>query len=99
MSFNKTIQIGSKTIGPDHPTYFIAEIGGNFDGSKEKAKRLIDAAKDAGADCANSNASSTPGRSNSPAAKPRRPPRSNRPAPGVPVIPLPMTMIISFIAP
>ena len=49
MSFNKTIQIGSKTIGPDHPTYFIAEIGGNFDGNKEKAKRLIDAAKEAGA--------------------------------------------------
>ena len=40
-------------IGMDHPTYFIAEIGANFDGSLDKAKRLIDAAKEAGADCAN----------------------------------------------
>lgn len=39
-------------IGMDHPTYFIAEIGANFDGSLDKAKRLIDAAKEAGADCA-----------------------------------------------
>ena len=39
-------------IGPNYPTYFIAEIGGNFDGSLDKAKRLIDAAKEAGADCA-----------------------------------------------
>ena len=39
-------------IGPEYPTYFIAEIGGNFDGSLEKAKLLIDAAKEAGADCA-----------------------------------------------
>ena len=37
-------------IGPDYPTYFIAEIGGNFDGSLDKAKRLIDAAKEAGAE-------------------------------------------------
>ncbi len=50
--FNKSIRIGNRTIGPDYPTYFIAEIGGNFDGSIEKAKKLIDAAKDAGADCA-----------------------------------------------
>ena len=52
MAFNKEITIGSRTIGPDRPTYFIAEIGGNFDGSMDKAKRLIDAAKEAGADCA-----------------------------------------------
>ncbi len=50
-SFNKEIVIGDKVIGKDHPTYFIAEIGGNFDGSIDKAKKLIDAAKDAGADC------------------------------------------------
>lgn len=36
-------------IGMDHPTYFIAEIGANFDGSLDKAKRLIDAAKEASA--------------------------------------------------
>lgn len=52
LNFNKNIKIGNKMIGPDYPTYFIAEIGGNFDGSIEKAKQLIDAAKAAGADCA-----------------------------------------------
>ncbi|MHC1689219.1 MAG: N-acetylneuraminate synthase family protein [Bacteroidales bacterium] len=52
LNFNKNIKIGDRMIGPDYPTYFIAEIGGNFDGSTEKAKRLIDAAKTAGADCA-----------------------------------------------
>lgn len=51
LNFNKNIKIGDRMIGPDYPTYFIAEIGGNFDGSIEKAKRLIDAAKAAGADC------------------------------------------------
>ncbi len=51
-SFNKNIKIGKRMIGPDYPTYFIAEIGGNFDGNLDKAKRLIDAAKKAGADCA-----------------------------------------------
>ena len=50
--FNKEIKIGNKYIGENYPTYIIAEIGGNFDGSKDKAKRLIDAAKEAGADCA-----------------------------------------------
>lgn len=52
INFNKNIKIGDRMIGPDYPTYFIAEIGGNFDGSIEKAKRLIDAAKASGADCA-----------------------------------------------
>ncbi len=52
LDFNKNIKIGNKMIGESYPTYFIAEIGGNFDGSIEKAKRLIDAAKAAGADCA-----------------------------------------------
>ena len=32
LRFNKNIKIGDRMIGPDHPTYFIAEIGGNFDG-------------------------------------------------------------------
>lgn len=52
LKFNKEIKIGNRMIGAEHPTYFIAEIGGNFDGSMDKAKRLIDAAKEAGADCA-----------------------------------------------
>lgn len=52
LGFNKNIKIGDRMIGPNCPTYFIAEIGGNFDGCIEKAMRLIDAAKEAGADCA-----------------------------------------------
>ncbi|MBP1616095.1 MAG: flagellar biosynthesis protein FlgA [Bacteroidetes bacterium] len=58
--FNKEIKIGNKWIGENHPTYFIAEIGANFDGSIDKAKRLIDAAKDSGADCAKFQTFSTP---------------------------------------
>lgn len=58
--FNKEIKIGNKTIGLDYPTYFIAEIGANFDGSIEKAKKLIDAAKAAGADCAKFQTFDTP---------------------------------------
>ncbi|MBP3416582.1 MAG: N-acetylneuraminate synthase family protein [Spirochaetaceae bacterium] len=50
--FPAEIKIGQKTIGINHPTYVIAEIGANFDGSIEKAKTLIDAAKECGADCA-----------------------------------------------
>lgn len=51
--FSQEIKIGSRhLIGLGHPTYFIAEIGANFDGGLDKAKKLIDAAKDAGADCA-----------------------------------------------
>ena len=49
---NKEIKIGSRLVGQGLPTYIIAEIGGNFDGSIDKAKRLIDAAKESGADCA-----------------------------------------------
>lgn len=50
--FSKEIRIGRKSIGLDYPTYIIAEIGANFDGSLDKAKRLVDAAKECGADCA-----------------------------------------------
>ena len=58
--FSKEIKIGDKIIGNAYPTYFIAEIGANFDGSIDKAKRLIDAAKNAGADCAKFQTFSTP---------------------------------------
>lgn len=50
--FNKEIRIGKRMIGVGHPSYIIAEIGANFDNDINKAKRLIDAAKEAGADCA-----------------------------------------------
>ncbi len=46
------IKIGSTTISPDHPTYFIADIAANHDGDLERAKKLIHLAKDAGADAA-----------------------------------------------
>jgi sialic acid synthase SpsE len=50
--FSKEIKIGNKVIAQGRPSYIIAEIGANFDGDIEKAKRLIDAAKECGADCA-----------------------------------------------
>lgn len=46
------IHLGNRTIGPDHPTFIIAEIGNNHNGSLEHAFRLIDLAANAGADCA-----------------------------------------------
>ncbi len=46
------ILIGSRKIGNGHPTYFIADIAANHDGSLERAKLLIHLAKEAGADAA-----------------------------------------------
>jgi N-acetylneuraminate synthase len=46
------INIGSHTIGIDHPTYFIADIAANHDGDLERAKMLIHLARQAGADAA-----------------------------------------------
>lgn len=46
------IKIGSHLIGRDHPTYFIADISANHDGDLERAKMLIQLAKEAGADAA-----------------------------------------------
>lgn len=46
------IQIGTHTIGENHPTYFIADISANHDGDLERAKMLIRLAKEAGADAA-----------------------------------------------
>lgn len=46
----KTIEIASHKIGANHPTFVIAEAGVNHNGSLDMAKRLIDAAADAGAD-------------------------------------------------
>ncbi len=44
------IRIGNRWVGDRHPTYFIADIGANHDGSLERAKMLIRLAKEAGAD-------------------------------------------------
>ena len=51
-AFPKEIFFDKKVVGVGHPAYIIAEIGANFDKNIDKAKRLIDAAKEAGADCA-----------------------------------------------
>lgn len=45
-------RIGSKLIGESRPTYFIADIAANHDGSLDRAKMLIRLAKEAGADAA-----------------------------------------------
>ena len=44
------LKIGDKLIGEEEPCFIIAEAGVNHNGSVELAKKLIDAAKDAGAD-------------------------------------------------
>lgn len=46
------IKIKDRLIGPQHPTYFIADIAANHDGDLERAKLLIRLAKEAGADAA-----------------------------------------------
>jgi sialic acid synthase SpsE len=46
------LEIDGQKIGTDHPTYFIADIAANHDGSLERAKRLIHLAAEAGADAA-----------------------------------------------
>lgn len=44
------IQIGSKSLGDESPLYFIADIAANHDNVLSRAYRLIDLAKQAGAD-------------------------------------------------
>ena len=46
----REIKIGKKLVGDGHPTYIIAEIGINHNGSIEIAKELIKSASDAGVD-------------------------------------------------
>jgi len=46
------IRIGKRKVGKNYPCYVIAEIGSNFDGDINKAKKLIKLAKESGADCA-----------------------------------------------
>ncbi len=46
------IRIGDITIDADSPSFIVAEIGNNHNGSVDVAKRLVDAAVEAGASCA-----------------------------------------------
>ena len=48
----KSITINKKKLGDDGPLYFVADIAANHDGSLERAYRLIELAKEAGADAA-----------------------------------------------
>ena len=60
LEFDRVIKIGNRLVGEGQPTFFIAEIGANFDGNLDKAKRLALAAKEAGADVAKFQTFSTP---------------------------------------
>ena len=46
------LKIGNTLIGDNHPTWFIADIAANHDGSLERALQLIHLAAEAGADAA-----------------------------------------------
>ncbi|MEP3427578.1 MAG: N-acetylneuraminate synthase family protein [Roseibium sp.] len=50
--YDKALEIGGRIISEDDPAFVIAEIGNNHNGSLELAKKLIDEAVRAGADCA-----------------------------------------------
>ncbi|MDO8562006.1 MAG: N-acetylneuraminate synthase family protein [bacterium] len=50
--FSNSFTVGGRKIGAGHPTYFIAEIGANFDGDLKVAKQYALEAKRVGADCA-----------------------------------------------
>ncbi len=47
-----TFRIGDRLVGPDQPTYFIADVAANHDGSLDRALELMTLCKQAGADCA-----------------------------------------------
>ena len=47
----KNIKIGAHWIGNNYPVFVIAEVGINHNGSFKLAKKMIEEAKNAGADC------------------------------------------------
>ena len=50
MVMTETFEIAGRRIGPGAPPYIIAELSGNHGGDFDRTRRLIDAAKAAGAD-------------------------------------------------
>jgi len=52
MNYNDRFTIGAHTISASDPTYFIADIAANHDGSLSRAKDLIYLAKESGSHCA-----------------------------------------------
>lgn len=48
---NPFIKIAGRKIGPDYPPFVIVEIGINHEGSMRKAKKMVDDAAAAGAEC------------------------------------------------
>lgn len=50
MNDKSHITINSRTIGEDHPPYVIAEMSANHNGSFDTAKRIIEVARQSGAD-------------------------------------------------
>src|SRR3989339_1093935 len=48
----KTITVGKRKIGEGENLYFIADIAANHDGDLQRALKLIELAKEAGADAA-----------------------------------------------
>jgi N-acetylneuraminate synthase len=47
-----SLKLGQRTVGLDHPTYFVADIAANHDGDLERAKLLVRLCAEAGADAA-----------------------------------------------
>jgi sialic acid synthase SpsE len=50
MRYSSGFQLGARAVGADRPTYFIADIASNHDGSLERARELIWSCREAGAD-------------------------------------------------
>ena len=47
---NREVSIGNRKIGDGYPAYIIGEIGINHNGDIDVAKKLMEVAKNAGAD-------------------------------------------------